>query len=314
MQHIFILNPAAGHADTTAELTASIQKAFDDTAIIYTTTGVGDATRFVRQYAQEHADEHLRFYACGGDGTFSEVVGGAVGFSYVAVGVLPVGTGNDFVRNFQNNQSFMSVEKQRDGQEIAIDLLRCNDRYCVNMLNTGFDCEVVAKMQEIKRRVPANMAYALGVLIELVKKPCAHIKVTADGEPVCEGEKLLCAVANGGFYGGGYHPLPDASPCDGYIDVCMVDNVSRPRFISLIGKYKKGTHIIPQTADIIRIIRCRKLCMEFPAPRRVSLDGELIMMDRCEIEVLPAAISFVLPVDCSLNAEATQAVNGASAT
>ncbi len=298
MQHIFILNPAAGHADTTATLTESIKSTFGDAAILYMTTGVGDATDFVRQYAAAHTDEPLRFYACGGDGTFSEVVGGAVGFSHVAVGVIPVGTGNDFVRNFRNNENFMSVENQRDGQEIAIDLLRCNDRYCVNMLNTGFDCEVVAKMQEIKRRVPANMAYALGVVIELLKKPTAQVKVIADGEPVCQGEKLLCAVANGGFYGGGYHPLPVASPSDGYIDACLVDNVSRLRFVSLIGKYKKGTHIIPQTQDIIRVIRCRRLCIEFPAPRRVSIDGELVMMERCDIEILPSAIRLVLPAGC----------------
>lgn len=298
MQHIFILNPAAGHADTTAALTTDIRNAFGDEAIIYTTTGIGDATNFVRQYAAEHTEQPLRFYACGGDGTFSEVVGGASGFSHVAVGVVPVGTGNDFVRNFRNNEGFMSLEKQRDGGEIAIDLLRCNDRYCVNMLNTGFDCEVVAKMQEIKRRVPANMAYALGVLIELIKKPCTQIKVFADGEYVCEGKKLLCAVANGGFYGGGYHPLPSASPSDGYIDMCLVDNVSRLRFISLVGKYKKGTHITPKTADVIRVLRCRKLCLEFPEQHRVCIDGELLMMDRCDIEVLPAAIRLVLPAGC----------------
>jgi diacylglycerol kinase family enzyme len=123
------------------------------------------------------------------------------------------------------------------------------------MLNTGFDCEVVVKMQEIKRRVPAGMAYALGVLIELFKKPCVKLRVTADDVFVEEGEKLLCAVANGGFYGGGYHPLPHASLCDGMLDVCLVNNVSRFRFLSLIGKYKKGTHLIPATRDIITTLR-----------------------------------------------------------
>ncbi|MBQ7337001.1 MAG: diacylglycerol kinase family lipid kinase [Clostridia bacterium] len=300
MQHIFVLNPAAGQTDTTATLAQKIQATLGRSAVIYYTKGIGDATAFVRKYAQTHTEDSLRFYACGGDGTFSEVVGGAVGFSHVAVGLIPVGTGNDFVRNFKSSESFLSIDCQRDGKEIPIDLLRCNDRYCVNMLNTGFDCEVVAKMQEIKRRVPAGMAYALGVVIELIKKPCATMTVYADGELVDSGKRLLCAVGNGSFYGGGYHPLPDASLSDGYMDICLVKNVSRPRFVTLIGKYKKGTHIVPKTKKIIRVLRCRKLLLEFPEARRVSIDGELIMLDRCEVEVLPAALRLVLPVGCAM--------------
>ncbi len=298
MQHIFILNPAAGHADSTRTLKEQIHAAYGDDAVIYETQGVGDATAYVRDYASAHPDQELRFYACGGDGTFSEVVGGAVGCPHAAVGIVPVGTGNDFVRNFTDKERFLSIEHQKNGSEIYIDLLRCNDRYCVNMLNTGFDCEVVARMEQIKRRVPAGMAYALGVVIELIKKPCAHITLCTEDGYTESGERLLCAVANGGFYGGGYHPLPDASPSDGVMDACLVKNVSRVRFVSLIGKYKKGTHIIPATRDIIKLVRCRRLTLTFPAPRRVSLDGELLMMDRCEIEVVPAAIRLVLPDGC----------------
>jgi YegS/Rv2252/BmrU family lipid kinase len=295
MQHIFILNPAAGQSDSTKTLEEQIRQVFEDQAMIYYTTGVGDATNFVRDYCRKNPEEELRFYACGGDGTLSEVASGAYGFSNAAIGLVPVGTGNDFVRNFLSKEKFLSIEAQRNGREITIDLMRCNDRYCVNMFNTGFDCEVVKQMQVIKRKVPAGMAYALGVVIELIKKPCAVMKVTADGEFAMEGKKLLCAVANGGFYGGGYHPLPDASPIDGYMDVCTVENVSRVRFVSLIGKYKKGTHITPKTKKIIKLLHCRSLCIEFPEPRSVSLDGELVEMSRCELEMIPGALKFVLP-------------------
>ena len=132
----------------------------------------------------------------------------------------------------------------------------------------------------------------------------AVMKVMADGVFALEGKKLLCAVANGGFYGGGYHPLPDASPIDGYMDVCMVENVSRLRFVSLIGKYKKGTHIIPQTQKIIKLLHCRSLCIEFPEPRSVSLDGELVEMSRCELEMIPGALTFVLPQGSELKVAA----------
>ena len=187
---------------------------------------------------------------------------------------------------------------------MELDLIRCNEYYGVNLLNTGFDCEVVATMQKIKRRVPSGMAYALGVVFELLKKPCATVTATADGEVADSGKRLLCAVANGGYYGGGYHPLPCASLSDGWMDVCLVKNVSRVRFLTLIGKYKKGTHIIPATRKIIRLLHCRRLTLEFPAPRRVSVDGELVVMDRCDIEIVPAAIRLVVPQGCELTTPA----------
>ena len=316
MKHIFILNPAAGQADSTQATAEKIRAVFGAQAHIHYTTGVGDATSFVKQYASEHSDESLRFYACGGDGTLCEVVNGAYGFENVAVGLIPVGTGNDFVRNFEHTEQFHSIEAQKEGREVTIDLLRCNDRYCVNMINTGFDCEVVGSMVKIKRHVPAGMAYVLGVVIQLLKMPGATMDVTVDGEPVECGEKLLCAIANGGYYGGGFHPLPQASTNDGYLDMCLVNRVSRARFLSLIGSYKKGTHLNPKTVDVIDCFHARRVTLEFPEPRFVSMDGELLKMQRCDLELLPSALRFVVPMgskpcgECAEQAE-TAAVGGA---
>jgi YegS/Rv2252/BmrU family lipid kinase len=295
MQHIFVLNPAAGQADSSTMLKEQILALYGESAVIYETRGIGDATAFVREYANAHKEQQLRFFACGGDGTFSEVVGGAVGFDHVAVGIVPVGTGNDFVRNFENKEHFLTLESQRDGSEISVDLLRCNDRYCVNMLNPGFDCEVVGCMQRIKRRVPSGMAYALGVLIELIKKPCATVKVIADGEVADDGKRLLCAVANGGFYGGGYHPLPHASISDGMIDVCLVKNVSRIRFITLIGKYKKGTHLSGKYDDILSCVKGKEYDISFDKPTPISVDGELVTVESIHMECVPGALSFIVP-------------------
>lgn len=310
MKHIFILNPAAGRADSTEATAAKINAVFGEDAQIHYTTGVGDATAFVKAYAEEHTEEPLRFYACGGDGTLSEVVNGAVGYPNVAVGLIPVGTGNDFVRNFENIDSFHSMEAQKAGREITIDLLRCNGRYCVNMINTGFDCEVVGSMEKIKRHVPSGMAYALGVVIQLMKMPGVDITATVDGERVEGGERLLCAIANGGYYGGGFHPLPQASTSDGYLDMCLVKRVSRSRFLSLIGSYKKGTHLNSKTEDIIDCYHARSVLLEFPEPRFVSMDGELLRMDRCELELVPGALRFVVPEGSTPVGEAAEQAQG----
>ncbi len=302
MKHIYIINPAAGRGDSSDALIARIMKAYgakgeSDLPSFYITTGVGDATRYVHTYCNNHPGEQVRFYACGGDGTLSEVVNGAASHEGASVGLIPAGTGNDFVRSFTQSDRFMDFEAQRDGQEIDIDLIRCNGTYGINLFNTGFDCEVVVKTGEIKRKplVSSGMAYGLGVALELIRKPGVKVELSVDGESPKKCELLLCAIGNGAYYGGGFMPLPHASISDGFLDMCIVDNVSRAKFVSLVGTYKKGEHVVPANADILTYRRCRSVTMRFPRPQNVCMDGEVKQMCECRIEVVPHALRFVVP-------------------
>jgi YegS/Rv2252/BmrU family lipid kinase len=305
MKHIYLINPAAGRQDATEALSEKIRAAYamaqDIQLEIYRTTGVGDATRYVRQCCEQYPDEQLRFYACGGDGTFSEVASGAVGFANAAVGLIPSGTGNDFMRGFFGADRFMNIEAQRDGEVIHLDMIRCNHMYGVNLLNIGFDCEVVVKTSEIKRSklVPRGMAYGMGVASTLIRKPGVRVSISIDDGATQTKELLLCAIGNGARYGGGFTPLPFASMRDGLLDLCMVKNVSRTTFVKLVGTYKKGTHVVPQNAEILEYLRCRHVHMTFADPQNVCMDGEVRKMTECDIEVVPGALHFVLPVGCA---------------
>lgn len=304
MKHIYLINPAAGRGDATIELTEKIRSAYGDVdpiAEIYHTTGVGDATRFVREYCTEHPDEAVRFYACGGDGTLGEVVNGAMGFENAAVGLIPSGTGNDYMKNFTERERFFDFEAQRDGEEMAIDILRCNDTYCVNMINIGFDCEVVTKTVEIKRKpwVPGGMAYIFGLIYTLIRKPGVEPEIILDGENLGKNKMLLCAIGNGAFCGGGFKSLPEAVLDDGIMDACLINNVSRVKFLSLVGNYKAGTHVCEKTADIIRYVRCHTLELLFPREQNVCIDGEVLKMHGCKISLLSKALRFVLPRGCA---------------
>ena len=129
MKHIYLINPAAGRNDSSQMLKDAIEAAYSDAVErpeIYLTTGVGDATRYVHAWCGAHPEQQARFYACGGDGTLSEVVSGATEHPNASVGLVPVGTGNDFMRSFSSPDRFMNIDAQRAGQEIEIDLMRCN--------------------------------------------------------------------------------------------------------------------------------------------------------------------------------------------
>ena len=302
MKHVYLINPAAGRGDSSQILSERIMAAYADCPewempMIYMTTGVGDATRFVRTYCTEHKDEDVRFYACGGDGTLSEVVGGAAPFSHASVGLVPVGTGNDFMKNFTCAESFMDLEAQRNGEETVIDLMRCNGKYCINMINVGFDCEVVVKTSQIKRRpwVPAGMAYGMGVAMEFVRKPGVHARLSVDGGAPYRKDLLLCAIGNGAFYGGGFLPVPHASVQDGLLDMCIVNDVSRMTFVRLISSYKNGQHVVPENERYLQYVRGKSIHMQFPKVRNVCLDGEVVQMKECCVEIVPGALRFVLP-------------------
>lgn len=300
MKYYFIVNPMAGKGAHREELVESIRVACEKRGIeyeIYRTKAVGDATDFVKSVCADEANLPARFYACGGDGTLGEVANGAAGAKGAALGVIPVGTGNDFVRNFGNGELFFDIDAQIDGEEYAIDILKCNDMYAINMINIGFDCEVVKKTVKLKKSplIPSKLAYIAGVVTTLIKKPGMKAEVSCDGSELESCEYLLTTFANGEFCGGGFHSNPEAALCDGVIDTLFINDVSRRVFVSLVGKYKKGTHLPLEQKNILKNRKYKKIELRFPQKQSASVDGELYDFDELCIEIVPNGAVFVAP-------------------
>ena len=112
MKHLFLINPAAGSRDRTAEYTAAIKDACGKRGLDYrieVSAAPGECRRLAREAAE--TGEDYRIYACGGDGTLNEVAAGAAGFDNAAVSILSGGSGNDFVRIFDEPKAFASLER-----------------------------------------------------------------------------------------------------------------------------------------------------------------------------------------------------------
>ena len=302
MRHVFIINPAAGKGHSQNGLEKEITKAADELGVsyeIYYSSCIGDAERYVRSLCETSVTEPIRFYACGGDGTLNEVANGAVGFENAGIGVIPVGTGNDFVKNFDHKDPFFDIAAQINGKAIKIDGIKINDKYSINMANMGFDCSVVETVAKIKRRpwISSDFAYIAGVIAEFVKLPDVKVKsMTVDGERVNKSSLLLCVLANGCFYGGGFHPAPKAELDDGLIDIFYIDRISRLNFINLIGSYKKGTYI--NNERIMKMAtyhKCREVDVDFGGEVSVCVDGEVAKFSRVHIESAPRLFNFILP-------------------
>ena len=131
MRYLFLLNPAAGKQDCTVQLIPQIRAAAaragwsEADYTIYTTEYAGHARELARAAAQEaaRAGDSLRIWTAGGDGTFNEALTGAQGCSLAAVGCLPFGSGNDFLRTYGTREEFNDLDAQLAGSEVDIDLM-----------------------------------------------------------------------------------------------------------------------------------------------------------------------------------------------
>ncbi len=305
MKHHFIINPAAGKGTLTESLTARIQAACEKAGVdhvIYMTKAPGDASLYVQRALEEEGDH--RFYACGGDGTLCETINGAPESERAEFALIPIGTGNDFCRNFDYRAAFFDIERQLNGTPTPIDLIRYNDRFCVNMLNIGFDCNAANRANELKKKrfFPKSMAYAGGIVHSLVRKMTTDMSLTLDEEERIERPLLLITVSNGQFCGGGFRSNPRASLTDGLFDVNIIEKMSRFSFVSLVGSYKAGTHI-EQAPDYVTYRQARSLSLKLPQETAVCVDGEIEYADELTVTLVPSAIRFVLPEGVSLNKE-----------
>ena len=307
MRHIFLINPAAGGGKSHDALTEKIKSACRARGVdhlIHITRFAGDATETVRALCNEASvDCPIRFYACGGDGTLCEVLAGMADCPHAELGLIPCGTGNDFARNITPKELLFDVDAQLDGEAVSIDLLYANERPCINMINIGFDCEVVCKKDEYNQRphFPHKLAYIVGVAETFFKMPGIRARISLDGGPMEEQELQLTTMANGEFCGGGFHSNPRAALCDGQIDILQILPVSRLTFLRLIGSYKAGTHLDgDKNAAILNAFKCRSLRMAFDRDQNICIDGDVSQTRELFVEVVPNAVRVVLPRGCAL--------------
>ena len=125
MQHIFIINPTAGKVDASVALIPQIHAAASRAGVrptIEVTRRAGQARDLAAKYASSAQEVFL--YACGGDGTLNEVLQGAAGYDNAAVGCVPCGSGNDYVRNFGTQAQFLDLDAQLAARPFTVDMIR----------------------------------------------------------------------------------------------------------------------------------------------------------------------------------------------
>ena len=301
MKHLFIINPAAGSRDRTADYTAEIRQLCAGLDYeIAVSAAPGECRRLACEAAR--TGEEVRIYACGGDGTLNEVASGAAGFPNAAVTAYSGGSGNDFVKLFSDPAAFSDLSRLLDAEEASFDMILCNDDLALNICSVGLDARIGTDVARYKRIpfIHGFNAYALSTLINLFRGISEHYVVEIDGERI-DGEQTFVCVCNGRFYGGGFNPVPEADPADGKLDVLLVKKVSLLQVPAIIGKYKNGRwRELPEIIRHFRTDRVRILC---DGPTPVNLDGELRVAQAVTMEVAREKVNFFYPKNLAWTAK-----------
>ena len=312
MRYLFLLNPAAGKQDCTVQLIPQIRAAAaragwsEADYTIHTTEYAGHARELARAAAQEaaQAGDSLRIWTAGGDGTFMEAMTGVQGFANAAVGCLPYGSGNDFLRTYGTRAEFTDLDAQLAGGEVTIDLLETSLGLSATICAAGLDAQVAYGIPKF-RRIPL-CGGEVSYLLSIVEQLCGHIgrrvTFTIDDEELTV-DCLMCAVCNGRAYGGGFMAGPEAQPDDGWLDVFIVRKVGRLTIAKLLSMYKNGRHFqngqLGEAAKPYFIYRRAKAVTLRAADGRgpiiATADGECAPCEQVRVEVQPLAGRVWLP-------------------
>lgn len=300
MKHIFIINPKAGKSDHEKE-TISFLKKYDGIIDyeVYVTKYKGDGERFVKDYlSKASADEKIRFYACGGDGTMNEVVNGCFSHKNVELASYAIGSGNDFSKNFGDLENFKNLDKLINGTPKLVDCLRVNGRICMNIANCGFDGEVTYLMQKFKKLplMSGPFCYYLSAFTALLFKVNQYMKVKVDGKVIHDSKAMLIAIANGYCYGGGFYCCPEAKVDDGLIDICLLNKISRFKAAPLVKVFKAGKHVNnPKLSKTVTYVRGKTVELESNKKLAYAIDGEVFKDKKLSVSILPSSVEFVVP-------------------
>ena len=289
---LMIVNPKAGRSKSREPLfdaCAALSQAGYLLSVRVTESGA-DAVRI----AEEEGTNFDVVVAVGGDGTLNEVAAGAAGYPNAAVTVFAAGSGNDFIKTFDDPQAFFDIERLLDAEEAVFDMICCNDDLALNIGCVGLDSRI-GRDAALYKRVPllgGSRAYLAAVAVNFFRGISEHYVVEIDGQRIEDRLTFVC-VCNGRFYGGGFNPVPEANPADGKLDVLVVRHVPRLRIPGALGKYKAGRY--RELKDLARYFRTDRVKVICNHPSPVNLDGEIRTAQTVEFSLAEEKLRFFYP-------------------
>lgn len=287
-----IVNPHSGHRPSDAELSAAGAwlEARGWTVDQVKTLRVGHGRELAAEAAASNYDAVL---VCGGDGSINEVVNGLAGTN-TALALIPAGTVNIWARETGIPRNTLAAARTlHDGVRRRVDLGRANGRYFLMLLSVGVDSMAVASVNPMMKRRWGRMAYFAAGVSDLLRQGGRQMVVTADDERF-SGATLVAIAGNSRLYGGLLLPAFRALVDDGLLDLCLYrgsrwHDVARHAMVTLLRRHDRAVDVVYR--------QVKRITIETETPVAVQTDGEAAGTTPVQIEVVPAALTVVVPRD-----------------
>jgi YegS/Rv2252/BmrU family lipid kinase len=254
---------------------------------VFLTSGPGEATRIARELVQKGAE---LVAAAGGDGTLNEVAQALVG-TKTALGIIPLGSGNDFLRSLVGEVDFQkALRRLREGKPTPVDVGEANGRFYLNSLGMGIDGQIAEDFIRWKF-LRGELGYLWAALWEVARFRPFALQIRSDvGEFSMRG--LMVSVMNGSHTAGGFHLAPGASLTDGALNLIAITHYPRILRVPILVRVRQGKHL---GLKGVRAALVKWAEVKTSRPLRVYVDGELLpRTTELRIRVHPGALRVVL--------------------
>ncbi len=250
--------------------------------------GPGHVTELAREVSSLGADAVV---ACGGDGTFHEMINGLDGHRGT-VGLIPCGTGDDLAAGIGIPRDWWEACRLLDGgRSRRLDLARAGERVYACIAGAGFDAMVARRANKKTRILRGGGIYIWSVVRTLAGFRPVELAVEGDGL-AWSGLAMFAVVANAPAYGGGMRIAPMALMDDGLLDLIVVEAIPRLELLRVFPRVFSGSHM---SHPAVRHYRSARIRLSSPDGLELFADGEYVARLPLTIEVLPGALTVLAP-------------------
>jgi diacylglycerol kinase (ATP) len=289
---VFIINPIAGNgfAKTLRPKIEEMIHRYSVNAFIVYSERIGHATQLARQYA----DKGLKYIiGVGGDGTLNEIASALLHEKNVTIGLVPAGTGNDFIQilGFPNRFKEEHWKALFEKKTISMDVGLCNGLPFLNGMGLGFDAQVAAEnyIEPGKVKKGGKYKYIYHIIKTLLLYREKRMTLLSE-ENNHETDCFINTISIGRRFAGGFFLTPKAIANDGLLDICSIEKLSLPERLMILPKVPKGTHLQNKK---VNYYQTGKIKIEFDQEVPFHLDGELHFSKYFDVSILPGAINII---------------------
>lgn len=291
---LYIINPASGKKNA-SDLIRKIEQFSVDNSIDYSIAISKKNDGITEVVKKELASKaYTDIIAVGGDGTIIEILNG-IDEHPVSLGIIPMGTGNDFARSVnipQNVDEALNIIRQ--GKTKQLDIGNVNGIKFMNSSGIGIDGKIISITRNIKKMIPGSLAYLISTIMSVATFKAFNVKIELDNETINE-TCLLIAIGNGRYFGGGMKITPQAELDNGTFQICIVKDVPKYLFLKIFPKVYHGNHT---QVDQVIMRKSRTIHIEIEGENLpVSADGNLVSQTPAEISIVPRSINVIVGRD-----------------